>query len=50
VGACDRQSVETLAAELDATPPERAEKSSASMTRRWKLVLTIAFLRGYGSA
>jgi len=44
------QSVETVAAELDALPPAGGREVIGDMTRRWKLVLTIAFLRGYGSA
>ena len=41
------QSVERLEAELDALPSTGV---IADMGRRWKLLLTIAFLRGYGAA
>ena len=44
------QSVETLEAELGALPATGNGEVMGDMTRRWKLLLTIAFLRGYGSA
>ena len=44
------QTVESLEAELDTLPLAGRGEVMGGMTRRWKLVLTIAFLRGYGSA
>ncbi|HEY8243055.1 MAG TPA: glycosyltransferase [Casimicrobiaceae bacterium] len=43
-------SVEALAAELDALPRPGDREAIGDRTHRWRLALTIAFLRGYGTA
>ena len=41
--------VDVLAAELDALPPPADGESIGDLRHRWKLALTVAFLRGYGA-
>jgi glycosyltransferase involved in cell wall biosynthesis len=41
--------VDALAAELDALPPPGGGEAIGDLRHRWKLALTVAFLRGYGA-